>query len=72
MNMQKDFSTILQGFLKENGLTQTAFAVKVGIKPSQVSEWIKGKAKPSYDLLKQMALAFQVSADYFLGITDEY
>lgn len=72
MKTEKDFSTILQTFLKENALTQTAFAMRIGVKPSQVSEGIKGKAKPSYDLLKQMALAFEISADYFLGIVEEY
>lgn len=67
-----EFSEILQMFLKENGLTQTKFAGIVGVKQSQVSEWLKGKAKPGYDLLKQMAKAFGISADYFLGLTDGY
>ena len=72
MNTELEFRDILKNFLTENRLTQTAFARKVGIKPSQVSEWLSGKAKPSYDLLKQMSLAFGISADYFLGITTEY
>ncbi|MBO5411716.1 MAG: helix-turn-helix transcriptional regulator [Clostridia bacterium] len=63
---------MLRDFLKENSLTQTDFATRVEVKPSQVSEWLKGKAKPGYDLLKQIALAYGISADYFLGITDEY
>ncbi len=67
---ERDFKEILDDFLIENDLTQTAFAAKIGIKQSQVSEWLKGKAKPGYDILKRMALAFNVSADYFLGITD--
>ena len=70
--LNKLFCEILRDFLKENALTQTDFATRVGVKPSQVSEWLKGKAKPSYDLLKQIALAYGISADYFLGITDEY
>lgn len=68
--MEKSFNTILAEFLKDNDLTQTAFAIAVGVKQSQVSEWLKGKAKPGYDILKQMALAFNISADYFLGIVD--
>ncbi len=70
--MKKTFSEILYDFLKDNELTQVAFAKKVGIKQSQVSEWLKGKAKPGYDILRQMALAFNISADYFLGITESY
>ena len=65
-----DFKDILEEFLLLKGLTQVAFAAKVGVKQSQVSEWLRGKAKPGYDILKRMALAFDVSADYFLGITD--
>ena len=66
------FSEILHNFLKENNFTQTKFALLIGVKQSQVSEWLKGKAKPSYDILRQMSKALSISADYFLGITDEY
>ena len=68
--MGNDFSEILKDFLSENNLTQVAFANAVGVKQSQVSEWLKGKAKPGYDTLKSMVLAFNVSADYFLGVTE--
>lgn len=68
--MENNFSNILRDFLTENNLTQAAFANAIGVKQSQVSEWLKGKAKPGYDTLKSMALAFNVSADYFLGIKD--
>ena len=66
-----EFKEILEDFLIREGLTQTAFANAVGIKQSQVSEWLKGKAKPGYDMLKRMSLAFGVSADYFLGISKQ-
>ena len=68
--MEKEFKTILCEFLKEYSLTQQQFANKIGVKQSQVSEWLKGKAKPGYDTLKSMATAFDISADYFLGIID--
>ena len=68
--MENNFSEILKDFLVENNLTQVAFAKAIGVKQSQVSEWLKGKAKPGYDTLKNMALAFNVSADYFLGIKE--
>ena len=68
--MENNFSEILKDFLAENNLSQVAFAKAIGVKQSQVSEWLKGKAKPDYDSLKNMALAFNVSADYFLGIKE--
>lgn len=70
--MGQEFKGILKDFLCENGLSQTQFARRIGVKPSQVSEWLKGKAKPGYDMLKQISLSYHISADYFLGITDEY
>lgn len=70
--MENNFCIILKDFLEENNLTQVAFAKKIGVKQSQVSEWLKGKAKPGYDALKNIAIAFNVSADYFLGITENY
>ena len=68
--MERTFKDILEEFLRENQLSQTEFARKIGVKQGQVSEWLKGKAKPGYDNLKQMTLAFEVSADYFLGIKE--
>ena len=69
---QIEFREILKNFLKENALTQTQFAGIVGVKQSQVSEWLKGKAKPSYDILKDISKAFGISADFWLGIVNEY
>ena len=68
--MGNHFSEILREFLDEHNLTQVAFAKAVGVKQSQVSEWLKGKAKPGYDILKNMSIAFDVSADYFLGLIE--
>ena len=70
--MEVDFKNILKDFLEDNNLTQVNFAKTIGVKQSQVSEWLKGKAKPGYDILKRMAIAFNISADYFLGISESY
>lgn len=70
--MEIDFKQILRDFLSENDLSQTEFAKRIGVKPSQVSEWLRGKAKPGYDTLRQISLAFRITADYFLGLTDTY
>lgn len=68
--MTSSFPDILEEFLINKNLTQTAFALEIGVKQSQVSEWLKGKAKPGYDILRRMSLAFNVSADYFLGLQE--
>lgn len=64
------FSEILKDILIENNLTQVAFAKLVGIKQSQVSEWLKGKAKPGYDMLKQISITLNISPSYLLGLSD--
>ncbi len=51
-------------------ITQTELAKKMGLKPSQVCEWLNGKSKPGYDSLKALAIALDVSADVLLGIKD--
>ena len=69
--MEREFKDILRNFLVENSITQTEFALKMGVKQGQISEWLKGKAKPGYDNLKQMSSAYEISADFWLGIRDE-
>lgn len=65
-----EFIEILKDLMIENNLNQTKFAEKVGVKQSQVSEWLKGKSKPGYDTIKAIALALDISADRILGIED--
>ena len=52
----------------EKALNQVQLAQKIGVKQSQVSEWLKGKSKPGYDNLKAMCVALDISADRLLGI----
>lgn len=68
--MDNEFKDILKEFLTENNLTQTEFARRINVKQSQVSEWLKGKCKPGYDVLKSISLAFNVPPEYLLGISD--
>ena len=65
-----DFIEILQEIMIDRNLNQTQLAKLVGVKQSQVSEWLKGKSKPSYDMIKQICLALSISADYLLGLED--
>ncbi len=66
-----EFKDILKLFLKEYSLTQTAFASAIGVKQSQVSEWLKGKSKPGYESLRAMVIAFGIPAEFFLGLESD-
>lgn len=63
-----DFKDILKEFLEEKTMTQVEFAKKMGVKQSQVSEWLKGKSKPGYVNLRNMTLNFDKSAAFWLGL----
>lgn len=63
-----EFIEILKELMEKKRLSQTALAKMVGVKQSQVCEWLKGKSKPGYDNLKAICTALDVSGDYILGI----
>ncbi|WP_428331135.1 helix-turn-helix domain-containing protein [Mucilaginibacter sp.] len=54
---------------KKKGLTQQQFADAVGIKRSLVGAYEEERADPKYDLLKKIALFFEVSIDDFINET---
>ena len=45
--MEREFRNVLAEFLKDNGISQTAFAKATGVKQSQVAEWLIGKNCPN-------------------------
>jgi len=63
-----EFVEILKDLMNEKGFNQTLLANKIGIKQSQVSEWLNGKSKPGYDNLKAICIALNVSGDEILGL----
>ncbi|MBD1391896.1 XRE family transcriptional regulator [Mucilaginibacter glaciei] len=54
---------------KKKGLTQQQFADQVGIKRSLVGAYEEERAEPKYELLKNLALFFDVSIDDFINET---
>lgn len=53
------------------GLNQTDLAAKVGLPPSSMSHFESGTRKPSFENLKRLATALNVTTDYLLGRADE-
>jgi len=57
---------------KDSGLTQPQLAIELGVSKGVISFWEIGRSEPSAYMLKKIALFFDVSTDYLLGIEDEF
>ena len=65
-----DFVDILKDIMVDFNLNQSQLAKIIGVKQSQVSEWLSGKSKPGYDSLRAICKALDISADRILGLKD--
>lgn len=55
----------------ERKLSQIDLANQLGVGPNQISRYETGQNTPGAEMLFDLALFFDVSADYLLGLTDE-
>lgn len=65
------FRVRLQAARQRRGLSQQELAVKAGLPASSISHFEGGGRKPSFDNLRRLANALDVSTDYLLGRVDE-
>ena len=56
---------------KEKNLTQKQLAQSLNIAQSSISEWEKNAYEPTATAIKIIAIFFNVSADYLLGLEDD-
>lgn len=56
------------------GLTQTQLAEKTGLPATTISHFEnpEGTRKPSFDNLRRLANALDVTTDYLLGLSDDF
>ena len=54
------------------GLSQKELAQKIGQAQSTIVYWEQDKQEPTISSLKKLCDLFEVSANYLLGLTDEY
>ena len=66
------FKEILLNLLKERGLNQNQLSKQADIPPTTISGWLNAGRLPDYNTLRKLSKFFDVSADYLLGLTDEY
>jgi DNA-binding transcriptional regulator YiaG len=45
---------LFQAWFKENGIRKNWFAVRLGVRSSDISRWLSGKVKPSRPVRKRI------------------
>ena len=55
-----------------SGLSQVELAKLINTTNDSIYSWEKGRSQPSVESLRNLCKALDTSADYLLGITDEY
>lgn len=66
-----NFARTITNLIESNSLNQLTFANAVQVNQSQVSDWISGKSKPSFEALRDICIRFNISADYLLGLKED-
>lgn len=66
------FPERLRSAREYRGLNQGALAQKAGMQPSAISHFETGTRKPSFDNLRILADALDVTTDYLLGRVDDF
>lgn len=61
----------LKDIREDNDMKQIELAEKLHIKQNTLSQYENGLREMPFDLLIQVALIFDTSTDYILGLTDE-
>lgn len=67
-----DFGKILKELRTEKQLSQQQLARLLNISQSAIAKWELGKTEPTASAIVSVALFFDVSCDYLLGIRDEF
>lgn len=64
------FPSRLRGLIEEKKTTQAKLAQAIDMRPQTVSLYVTGQSFPDVNTLRKIAIFFEVSADYLLGLTD--
>ena len=70
--MKNLFAQRLTELLTECNLSHRALAAKLGVSAMSISDWSTGKVQPTAENIYLVAMFFHVSADYLLGLENEY
>jgi len=63
---------LLEEFLKPFGISQSAFAVRLGVSFPRLNEIIRGKRSVTSDTALRLAHVLGMSADFWLGLQQDW
>jgi len=63
-----ELSLLLQKTMEEHSLNQTSFAKAINSTQAQVSDWLSGKSKPSYENLRSIVKEFNIDGNDILNV----
>ena len=66
--MREDIADKIKFLRERRGMTQTELAKQLGLTRSGVNAWEMGLSVPSTQYVVDLAMFFNVSSDYLLGI----
>jgi transcriptional regulator with XRE-family HTH domain len=69
--MSLEFPERLRSARQLRGFSQSELAEKSGLQASAVSHFETGRRSPSFDNLKALSVALDVTTDYLIGRADE-
>lgn len=65
-----EFSQRLRELRQEKGLSMKQLAKELGTTDAAISNWENGINEPKISYLKSIAVYFNVTADYLIGLED--
>ena len=66
------FADRLKELMQLNGLSNHKLAKEISVQRKSIINWLNGINYPRYDAFIRLANFFNVSTDYFVGISDDY
>lgn len=70
MNQKEEFGIRIEQYIRENNLTNRAFAKQIGIREATLSQYIYGTRYPQVKIIIRICKTFNISADWLLGLKD--
>lgn len=65
-----NFQQTLNEIMIEKRLSQQSVANAIGVSQKCVSKWLRGESEPTATNIFNLAIFFEISADYLLGLCD--